>query len=97
MSTFQNTRRPELRATLPGGLLRPRVLLGVAAALPAAGLWLGWERLALSGVLPLLLSIAPCAAMCALGLCMHRLTGRSCADRAAPSAANSLQKSLEGG
>jgi hypothetical protein len=97
MNTLQNTRRSELRAVLPGGLLRPRVLLGLTAALAAAGLWLGWERLALSGVLPLLLSVAPCAAMCALGLCMHRLTGRGCADRTLPSAANSPPKSLEGG
>jgi hypothetical protein len=97
VNTFQNTQRSELPATLPGGLLRPRVLLGLVAALMAVGLWLGWERLAFSGSLPLLLSLAPCAAMCALGLCMHRLTGRGCADRASPATADSPQKSPEGG
>src|SRR3546814_3036862 len=42
------------------------------------------------GVAPLLLSVLPCAAMCALGLCMNRMAGKSCstgkvaADAAAP-------------
>ena len=36
-----------------------------------------WSWLVVLGVAPLLLTLAPCAAMCALGLCMHRMTGRS--------------------
>lgn len=35
-----------------------------------AGLALGWNWLTAIGVAPLILSLAPCAAMCALGLCM---------------------------
>ena len=44
----------------------------------AIGLWLGWDWLAAVGALPLILTLAPCAAMCALGLCMRGGTGGSC-------------------
>jgi hypothetical protein len=51
-----------------------RVLLGVLAlALIGAGLPWQWSWLAAIGVAPLLVSAAPCVAMCALGLCMHRM------------------------
>ncbi len=53
-------------------------LLIIAALVVAAGLWLGWESLAALGVLPLLLSLLPCLAMCALGLCMRGRDGESC-------------------
>ncbi len=46
-------------------------LLIIATLIIAAGLWLGWEWLAAIGALPLLLSLLPCVAMCALGLCMR--------------------------
>lgn len=51
-----------------------RVLLGVLAlALIGAGLAWQWSWLVAFGVAPLLVSAAPCVAMCALGLCMHRM------------------------
>lgn len=68
-------------ATLPwiGRLGRPRLLLGAAAlGLIAAAMAWQWSWLVAAGVAPLLLSIAPCAAMCGLGLCMHRIGGRTC-------------------
>ena len=43
-----------------------------------AGLALGWDWLAAIGALPVLLALLPCAAMCALGLCMNRNNGRAC-------------------
>lgn len=43
-----------------------------------AGLALGWDWLAAIGALPVLLALLPCAAMCALGLCMNHKNGRSC-------------------
>lgn len=53
-------------------------VLGVAAlALIAAAAW-QWSWLVAIGVAPLLISAAPCAAMCGLGLCMHRVGGRGC-------------------
>ena len=47
------------------------ILLGVAA-LAIGGAALGWPWLVAIGLAPILLSIAPCAVMCALGLCMMR-------------------------
>jgi hypothetical protein len=54
------------------------VLVGVAAALVALGLYLGWGWLAALGVAPIVLSLLPCVAMCAVGLCMMRGGARSC-------------------
>lgn len=51
--------------------LRGKRLLVVAAAMITLGMWLGWGWLVSAGVAPILLSILPCAAMCALGLCMN--------------------------
>jgi hypothetical protein len=48
--------------------------LGVTAAVAA---W-QWSWVVAIGAAPLLLSLAPCAAMCGLGLCMSRMGGRAC-------------------
>ena len=50
------------------------VLAGLALALIGAGLVWQWSWLVAIGVAPLLISAAPCVAMCALGLCMHRMS-----------------------
>jgi hypothetical protein len=50
----------------------------LAAVVAMAGLAFGWSWLVAAGIAPLLLSVLPCIAMCALGLCMNRLTGRKC-------------------
>ncbi|EFI53093.1 hypothetical protein [Afipia sp. 1NLS2] len=71
-----------LRSSMPFGVRsiisrfgRNRLLVGGAAlALIAAGLIWQWSWLVAIGVAPLLLSAAPCVAMCALGLCMHRMS-----------------------
>ena len=44
----------------------------------AAGLALNWIWLVAAGVAPILLALAPCAAMCALGVCMSRTGDKSC-------------------
>jgi hypothetical protein len=57
---------------------RHRLLLGsVALAVLAAGFVWQWSWLLAIGVAPLLISAAPCLAMCALGLCMHRMGNRT--------------------
>ncbi len=57
-------------------------MLGVFA-LVGAGLALGWPWLVAFGLAPLLLSLLPCAAMCALGLCMMGgKDGKSCHSQA---------------
>lgn len=59
------------------------IALGVVAVV--AGLAFNWSWLVAAGVLPVLLTALPCVAMCALGLCMHRMGGRSCStDTSAP-------------
>lgn len=50
----------------------------LAGIVMLAGLALGWDWLAAIGALPVLLALLPCAAMCALGLCMNHKNGRAC-------------------
>ena len=51
------------------------VLAGIALTLIGAAFAWQWSWLVAIGVAPLLISAAPCVAMCALGLCMHRRGG----------------------
>lgn len=55
-----------------------RGLLILAGLALAAGLTLNWGWLTAAGVAPILVSLLPCAAMCALGLCMNRAGGKAC-------------------
>jgi hypothetical protein len=50
-----------------------RGLVIVSIAIVAAGVALSWSWLAAAGIAPILLALAPCAAMCALGLCMNKM------------------------
>ena len=76
-------------ASLTGKLRRLRhhfsgrrglVLLAVIIVTVAA--FFNWGWLVAVGLAPLLLALAPCAAMCALGLCMNKTGGKSCASGA---------------
>ena len=58
-----------------------RGLIGVALAAVGVGLYLSWGWLAAAGIAPLLLALAPCAAMCALGLCMNKKSGEPSSTR----------------
>lgn len=44
----------------------------------AAGLAAGWPWLVTAGLAPILLALAPCAAICALGVCMSKVGGKEC-------------------
>ena len=55
-----------------------RGLLVIAGLALVAGLTLNWGWLMAAGIAPVLISLLPCAAMCALGLCMSRSGGTSC-------------------
>jgi hypothetical protein len=46
-----------------------RGLIVAAAAVGIPALWIGWPWLVVAGLAPILIAIAPCAIMCALGLC----------------------------
>lgn len=63
---------------LLGHYLGGRRGLIVLAVVAGAGTYLGWGWFVAAGIAPLLLAFAPCAAMCALGLCMNKMGGKSC-------------------
>jgi hypothetical protein len=48
----------------------PRGLIIIGIAVIVGGLALNWNWLTALGFAPLILSVAPCAVMCALGMCM---------------------------
>ena len=54
------------------------MLLVLAIVIVGAGVALNWSWLVAAGIAPILLALAPCAAMCALGLCMSRMGDKSC-------------------
>lgn len=54
-------------------LSRKRTLIVLATA----GVALNWSWLVAAGIAPVLISLLPCAAMCALGLCMKGMGGSS--------------------
>ena len=60
------------------GLLRTRfgIIASVGLAL-GGGLYIGWGYVVAAGLAPLILGVAPCATMCALGLCMGGGKGKS--------------------
>lgn len=64
-----------------GGRRGLLVLGGIAVTL---GVGLNWSWLAAAGVTPVLFGLLPCAAMCALGLCLPRLMRPNADQQAAP-------------
>ena len=91
MNTLVET--PNTNGTHPDGTVLNRVrryfggrrgLILLVLAVIGAGFALNWSWLVAVGVAPVLLAIAPCAAMCALGLCMNKMGGKSCSDKSGP-------------
>lgn len=60
---------------LPSWLRSRRGLIALGALVFGLGLAFYWNWLVAAGAAPLLLSILPCLGMCALGVCMNRMTG----------------------
>ncbi len=58
------------RAAILSWLGSARGLIVSGIVIVVAGLALGWNWVVAFGLAPLILAIAPCAVMCALGLCM---------------------------
>ena len=71
---------------LRGWLTRRRALWILGAGAVTTGLIFSWGWLAAIGVAPILVAALPCAAMCALGLCMNKMSGRSSCSQDAKSA-----------
>lgn len=59
-------------AVRPGGFRRRPWLIGAGTLALAGALYGGWDWLAATGLATVVLAVAPCLAMCALGLCMGR-------------------------
>jgi len=82
-ATTETTKAGELSLTqMVLGLMKHylggrRGLTVLALAGVGAGLYFNWGWLAAAGIAPLLLALAPCAAMCALGLCMNKSGDKS--------------------
>jgi hypothetical protein len=65
-------RSQAIRQVIRPWLTGRRGLIIGGLALTVTGLALGWGWLSAIGVAPVILSLAPCAAMCALGACAMR-------------------------
>lgn len=75
-----------------------RGLIVLAIASVVAGAALNWSWLVAVGIAPLLLVLAPCAAMCALGLCMKKGAGKSCSsDSKTPGEGSDVEGGRDGG
>jgi hypothetical protein len=59
-----------------------RVLIALAAAAVTGGAILNWSWLVAIGAAPVILSLLPCAAMCAIGLCAMRGSESECGKEA---------------
>ncbi len=78
---------PIKTAQIPGAPVGPsglrsllgnrRFLIVLGALVLILGLAFKWNWLVAAGIAPLLLAALPCLAMCALGLCMHKMSGGS--------------------
>jgi hypothetical protein len=61
-----------------------RGIILAAMAVITAGLWLNWGWLTAIGAAPLILSLAPCAVMCGLGICCMKGGSKSCCGKSNP-------------
>jgi hypothetical protein len=52
---------------------RTAALVSIAIAALAAGLYFGWSALTALGLTTFIISLLPCVAMCALGICASRM------------------------
>lgn len=105
MTTSTETTKTEemsLAGTIGGltrhylGGRRGLMLLGGTAVV--AGIVFNWSWFVAAGLAPLLLAIAPCAAMCALGLCMNKMMGsKSCATESSSDAQEGERRSSSPG
>jgi hypothetical protein len=60
-----------------------------------AGLALGWNWLSAIGIAPVILSLAPCAVMCAIGACAMRRDNSACSKSGAADAAKPAESTSD--
>jgi len=61
-----------------------RGMIALAVAVLGIAAYFNWSWLVAAGIAPILIALAPCAAMCALGLCMKGGAGSSCSSEKNP-------------
>lgn len=71
-------RTEKSRSAVPAFLTNRRGLILAAALASIIGLAFNWNWLVAVGIAPVLIAVLPCLVMCGFGLCMHKMTGRSC-------------------
>ena len=71
-----------------------RGMIVASVVLAAPALWFGWPWLVAAGLAPLIIAMAPCAVMCAVGACA--MGGKSCKKSEADSAASSAAEASLG-
>lgn len=69
---------PITSSVRPPWMTNRRIVLLAGGVTLGAGLAFNWGWLTAAGIAPILLGLAPCAAMCALGLCMGGGGAKSC-------------------
>ncbi len=74
MSDRETILMQDIGSTLRYRLRGWRGLVAAAVILAVPALWFGWPWLVAAGLAPLILAMAPCAVMCAAGLCMNRVS-----------------------
>src|SRR5674476_1486478 len=72
-----------------------RTLFVLAAVLIVGGIALNWGWLVAAGLAPILIAILPCAVMCALGLCMHKIAGGAHGDNRSGTANGAIDRDSE--
>jgi hypothetical protein len=65
-----------------------RGMIALAVVVLGTAAYFNWSWLVAAGIAPVLVALAPCAAMCALGLCMKGGAGSSCGTEKNPAGDN---------
>lgn len=61
-------------AAKSGWLSQRNLMIGAALAGGVGAVVLGWDWLVAAGLASIIIALAPCLVMCALGLCMRRMS-----------------------
>lgn len=72
MSVRETTLSQDIGSYLRYQLRGWRGVIAAAVVLSVPAFWYGWPWLVAAGLAPLVLAMAPCAVMCAAGMCMNR-------------------------
>lgn len=85
MRIAESPQRPDWAQIARRYLANRWVLLALGGGVLIAGAALNWGWLVAAGIAPIIISLAPCAIMCGLGLCGMKMMGGSCEKQSASS------------